>query len=59
MQTIKDALAKLEDAEASCAHTEAWTGRGKVTPQDIAEGVAFLCSDAGRYITGCELPYWF
>ncbi|MBN1776880.1 MAG: SDR family oxidoreductase [Clostridiales bacterium] len=51
-----DAFESMEEADASaqggCLH-------GKVTPQDIAEGVAFLCSDAGRYITGCVLPYLF
>ncbi|MFH1879287.1 MAG: SDR family oxidoreductase [Bacillota bacterium] len=50
-----DAFRSLEEADAALqagAH-------GKVTPQDIAEGVAFLCSDAGRYITGCVLPYMF
>jgi hypothetical protein len=30
-----------------------------VTPQDIAEGVALLCSESGRFITGCELPFMF
>jgi 3-oxoacyl-[acyl-carrier protein] reductase len=52
-------FANLEDAEAFSAHTGKWDTRGGVTPQDIAEGVAFLCSDAGRYITGCVVPYMF
>jgi NAD(P)-dependent dehydrogenase (short-subunit alcohol dehydrogenase family) len=34
-------------------------GRQKVGPQDIAEGIAFLCSDSGRYITGTKLTYNF
>lgn len=54
-----DPLPSLQDAQACSAHEDAWCKRGKVTPQDIAEGVAFLCSDAGRYITGCVLPYTF
>ncbi len=33
--------------------------RQPIGPQDIAEGVAFLCSENGRYITGAELPYTF
>lgn len=41
------------------SHGTAWQERKNVTPQDIAEGVAFLCSDAGDYITGCTLPYIF
>lgn len=51
-----DAFESLELADA-CA--QGGLSHGKVTPQDIAEGVAFLCSDAGRYITGCVLPYQF
>jgi len=54
-----DALPNLQEAQACSEHEDAWRKRGKVTPQDIAEGVAFLCSDAGRYITGCVLPYAF
>jgi 3-oxoacyl-[acyl-carrier protein] reductase len=40
-------------------HGPTWKERTDVSPQDIAEGVAFLCSESGRYITGCVLPYWF
>ena len=36
-----------------------WAERNDVSPQDIAEGVAFLCSEAGRFVSGCELPYLF
>ena len=49
----------LAAAAEQSAHGAAWTERANVSPQDIAEGVAFLCSDAGRYITGCTLPYAF
>ena len=51
-----DAFQSMEAADASA---RANLATGKVTPQDIAEGIAFLCSDAGRYITGCVLPYMF
>ena len=51
-----DAFQSIEAADTSARKTLV---SGKVTPQDIAEGVAFLCSDAGRYITGCVLPYRF
>lgn len=54
-----DAFADLDAAAASAADAAAFAARGCVTPQDIAEGVAFLCSDAGRYVTGCVLPYRF
>jgi NAD(P)-dependent dehydrogenase (short-subunit alcohol dehydrogenase family) len=40
-------------------HGIAWQKRTDVSPQDIAEGVAFLCSESGRFITGCVLPYLF
>ena len=48
-----------EEAVEQCAHGPAWINRENVSPQDVAEGVAFLCSDAARYITGGELPYRF
>jgi NAD(P)-dependent dehydrogenase (short-subunit alcohol dehydrogenase family) len=47
----------LEDAIDQCNHGSGWQNRPGISPQDIAEGVAFLCSQAGRFITGCELPY--
>jgi len=54
-----DAMSSLEDAVELCDHGPKWQGRKNVTPQDIAEGVAMLCSDSGRFISGCELPYMF
>jgi NAD(P)-dependent dehydrogenase (short-subunit alcohol dehydrogenase family) len=42
-----------------CDHGAVWQQREDVTPQDIAEGVVFLCSEAGRFITGCVVPYLF
>lgn len=53
------ALPNLETAIALCDHKDSWTARANITPQDIAEGVAFLCSEAGRFITGSMLPYVF
>jgi len=52
-------LQHLEAAIEQCEHGPAWQERANVSPQDIAEGVAFLCSDAGRFISGCVLPYLF
>jgi len=52
-------MESLEEAAAQCAHGERWRNRGNVSPQDIAEGVAFLCSEAGRFITGNVLSYSF
>ena len=42
-----------------CDHGAARQRRKDVTTQDVAEGVAFLCSEAGRFVTGCVLPYQF
>jgi NAD(P)-dependent dehydrogenase (short-subunit alcohol dehydrogenase family) len=47
----------LKKAVEQCGHGSAWQKRRTTSPQDIAEGIAFLCSEAGRFITGCELPY--
>ena len=47
----------LEAAIEQCENSESWKSRKKVTPQDIGEAVAFLCSDAGKFITGCVVPF--
>ena len=47
----------LEEAIALCDHGPAWAERANVTPQDVAEGVAFLCSDEAQFVSGCQLPY--
>ena len=52
-------IATIEDAIQLCDHGPAWSQRTAITPQDIAESVAFLCSDAGRFITGCVVPFAF
>lgn len=54
-----DALGDLAEAAQYARGGPRTLGRDKVGPQDIAEGVAFLCSDSGRYITGTELTYSF
>lgn len=50
-------IASLAEAIELCDHGPAWQNRANITGQDIAEGVAFLCSEAGRFITGCVLPF--
>ncbi len=52
-------IASLADAMELCAHGSKWQKRTNTTPQDIAEGVVMLCSDSGKFITGCELPYFY
>ncbi len=54
-----NALPTLDTAIEQSQHGPAWQERANVSPQDIAEGVGFLCSEAGRYISGCVLPYLF
>lgn len=53
------AISELETAIEQCDQGTAWQTRPDVSPQDVAEGMAFLCSEAGRFITGCVLPYMF
>ena len=50
-------IATVGEAIDMCDHGSAWSQRTAITPQDIAESVAFLCSDAGRFITGCVVPF--
>ena len=52
-------LANFADAVELCEHGPKWHDRKEVTPQDIAEGTAMLCSDSAKFIAGCELPYMF
>jgi NAD(P)-dependent dehydrogenase (short-subunit alcohol dehydrogenase family) len=53
------AVESLKEAIELCDHGATWQQRTDVTPQDIAEGIAFLCSEGGRFISGCVLPYLF
>ena len=53
------AIESLNEAIEQCDHGPAWHKRSNTSPQDIAESAAFLCSDAGRFITGCTLPFLF
>jgi NAD(P)-dependent dehydrogenase (short-subunit alcohol dehydrogenase family) len=53
------AIESLEKAVEQCEGGPAWRDRADVSPQDIAETVAFLCSDAASYITGCVVPFAF
>jgi len=53
------AVESLAEAVEQCEHGPAWLNRANTSPQDIAESVAYLCSDAGRFITGSVLPFLF
>jgi 3-oxoacyl-[acyl-carrier protein] reductase len=55
-------VAGIPDLEAAVEQSQrgaSWRDRRDVSPQDIAEGVRFLCSESGRFVTGCCLPYLF
>jgi NAD(P)-dependent dehydrogenase (short-subunit alcohol dehydrogenase family) len=53
------AIERFDNAVEQCDHGTEWRQRTDISPQDIAEGVAFLCSESGRFITGCVLSYLF
>ena len=53
------AIEGLTEAIEQCDQGPAWQKRTNTSPQDIAESVAFLCSDAANFITGCVLPFLF
>jgi NAD(P)-dependent dehydrogenase (short-subunit alcohol dehydrogenase family) len=53
------AIESLNEAIEQCDHGPAWQKRTNTSPQDIAESVAFLCSDAANFITGGVLPFLF
>ena len=52
-------IATLDEAIELCDHGSAWHKRATASPQDIAEGVAFLCSESGNFISGAVLPYMY
>jgi len=52
-------IESLEGAVEQCAHGPAWLERATTSPQDIAESVAFLCSEAGRFVSGAVIPYLY
>lgn len=52
-------IATLDEAIEQCDHGPAWQTRPTTSPQDIAEAVAFLCSDSADFISGAVLPYLY
>jgi len=49
----------LELAVEQCEHGPAWQRRKTTSPQDVAESVAFLCSEAGAFISGAMIPFMY
>ncbi|NPT44472.1 glucose 1-dehydrogenase [Paraburkholderia sp. 1N] len=53
---LEEAFAKLGDPEQIFAHMKTLVPLAKIgDPQDIASGILYLVSPAGRYVTGAEL----
>lgn len=52
-------IESLTEAIEQSQHREAWQKRPTTSPQDIAESIAFLASEAGRFVTGAVLPFHF
>jgi NAD(P)-dependent dehydrogenase (short-subunit alcohol dehydrogenase family) len=52
-------IESLELAIEQCKHGPAWQSRVTTSPQDVAESVAFLCSEAGNFISGAVLPFMY
>lgn len=53
------AIETLEQAADHCRRGPVWRARATTSPQDIAEAVAFLCSEAGDFISGAVLPFLY
>ena len=52
-----DKIGTLGQAIDLCDHGPAWAQRTNATGQDIAEGVAFLCSGEAQFVSGSQLGY--
>ena len=46
----------LAEALDAVRHGRAWTRRGHGTPQDVAELVAWLCTEEARFVKGAVIP---
>jgi len=49
-------IGTLDEAIEQCDHAPAWKDRATASPQDVAESIAFLSSEAGRFISGAVVP---
>lgn len=52
-------IGSLEEAIALSGRTSAWHERASVSPQDVAEIIAFLASSSGAFVTGAQIPLMF
>ncbi len=47
----------LGDALTHAGHGSEWRGRTSCTPQDIADAIAYICSEQGRFVNGSQLSF--
>jgi NAD(P)-dependent dehydrogenase (short-subunit alcohol dehydrogenase family) len=52
-------LTSADRAQAVVRHILSQGGRAMASPQDIAEAVAYLCSEAGDFISGAVVPFMY
>jgi len=50
-------LETIERSLSFADRSEEWVNRKRVTPQDIAEAVLFLCTEQARFITGSHITF--
>jgi 3-oxoacyl-[acyl-carrier protein] reductase len=56
---VETGVDSIDTAIEFCEHGAGWVDRPNTSAQDIAEAIAFLSSESGRFITGCVLPFSF
>ncbi|MBT3266405.1 SDR family oxidoreductase [Candidatus Poribacteria bacterium] len=47
----------MDEALTYAAHGDEWSRRERCTPQDIADAIAYLCSEQGRFVNGSQLSF--
>lgn len=50
-------LQSLDQALSYAGRCQEWRARQRVTPQDIAEAILFLCTEQARFITGSHVSF--
>lgn len=50
-------IESLDAALELARHAPQWAARAQATPQDMAEAVRYLCSEAARFVTGSHISF--